>query len=45
MGRPHSISDRDIDDEPDTDEAIIAAIAQPNQHPSQITAASSGYNR
>ncbi|EXM14787.1 hypothetical protein FOTG_16846 [Fusarium oxysporum f. sp. vasinfectum 25433] len=46
MGRPHSISDRDIDvplpanidDEPDTDEAIIAAIAQSNQHPSQITA-------
>ncbi|KAG6993112.1 putative transcriptional regulatory protein [Fusarium oxysporum f. sp. conglutinans] len=46
MGRPHSISDRDIDvplpanidDEPDTDEAIITAIAQSNQHPSQITA-------
>ncbi|RBR16040.1 hypothetical protein FVER53590_09847 [Fusarium verticillioides] len=46
MGRPHSISDRDIDvalpanidDELDTDEAIIAAIADSNQHPSQITA-------
>ncbi|KAJ9429717.1 hypothetical protein FOXG_10958 [Fusarium oxysporum f. sp. lycopersici 4287] len=46
MGRSHSISDRDIDvplpanidDEPDTDEAIITAIAQSNQHPSQITA-------
>ncbi|KAF5975584.1 transcription activator acu-15 [Fusarium coicis] len=46
MGRPHSISDRDIDvaipanidDELDTDEAILAAIAESHQHPSQITA-------
>ncbi|PNP81456.1 hypothetical protein FNYG_05262 [Fusarium nygamai] len=46
MGRPHSISDRDIDvalpanidDELDTDEAILAAIAESNQYPSQITA-------
>ncbi|KAF5704607.1 transcription activator acu-15 [Fusarium mundagurra] len=46
MGRPHSISDRDIDvalpanidDELDTDGAILAAIAESNQHPSQITA-------
>ncbi|KAF5572335.1 transcription activator acu-15 [Fusarium pseudoanthophilum] len=46
MGRPHSISDRDIDvplpanidDELDTDEGILAAIAESNQHPSQITA-------
>ncbi|KAH7252786.1 fungal-specific transcription factor domain-containing protein [Fusarium tricinctum] len=46
MGRPHSISDRDIDvplpaninDELDTDEAILAAITDSNQHPSRITA-------
>ncbi|KAF5000375.1 hypothetical protein FGRMN_1843 [Fusarium graminum] len=46
MGRPHSISDRDIDaplpaninDELDTDEAILAAIAESNQHLSRITA-------
>jgi hypothetical protein len=46
MGRPHSISDRDIDvplpanidDELDTDEAILAAITESNQHPSRITA-------
>ncbi|KAF4494145.1 transcription activator acu-15 [Fusarium agapanthi] len=46
MGRPHSISDRDIDvalpanidDELDTDEAILAAIVESNQHPAQITA-------
>ncbi|KAF4445209.1 transcription activator acu-15 [Fusarium acutatum] len=46
MGRPHSISDRDIDvalpanidDELDTDEAILATIAESNQHPSKITA-------
>ncbi|KAF5644902.1 transcription activator acu-15 [Fusarium sp. NRRL 52700] len=46
MGRPHSISDRDIDaalpanidDELDTDEAIHAAIAEAEIHPSQITA-------
>lgn len=45
MGRPHSISDRDIDiphpanidDELDTDEAILAAISESKQHPSQIT--------
>ncbi|KAI1053478.1 hypothetical protein LB506_012488 [Fusarium annulatum] len=45
MGRPHSISDRDIDvplpanidDELDTDEAIVAAISESKQHPSQIT--------
>ncbi|KAF5671426.1 transcription activator acu-15 [Fusarium heterosporum] len=46
MGRPHSISDRDIDvplpanidDGLDTDEAVLAAIAESNQHPSRITA-------
>ncbi|SCO27227.1 related to transcription activator protein acu-15 [Fusarium fujikuroi] len=45
MGRPHSISDRDIDvplpanidDELGTDEAILAAISESKQHPSQIT--------
>ncbi|KAF4957454.1 hypothetical protein FGADI_3090 [Fusarium gaditjirri] len=45
MGRPHSISDRDIDvrlpanidDGLDTNEAILAAIAESSQHPSQIT--------
>jgi hypothetical protein len=45
MGRPHSISDRDIDvplpanidDELDTDEAILAAIAESNEYPSRIT--------
>ncbi|CVL02607.1 related to transcription activator protein acu-15 [Fusarium mangiferae] len=45
MGRPHSISDRDIDvplpanidDELDTDEAILAAISESKQHPSLIT--------
>jgi hypothetical protein len=45
MGRPHSISDRDIDvplpanidNELDTDEAILAAIAESKQHPSRIT--------
>ncbi|KAF5542362.1 transcription activator acu-15 [Fusarium phyllophilum] len=46
MGRPHSISDRDIDvelpanidDELDTDEAILAAIAESNQYPLRVTA-------
>ncbi|KAF5578267.1 transcription activator acu-15 [Fusarium pseudocircinatum] len=46
MGRPHSISDRDIDvplpanidDGLDTDEAILAAIAESNQYPCRITA-------
>jgi hypothetical protein len=46
MGRPHSISDRDIDvplpanidDELDTDEAILAAITESNEHPSRIAA-------
>ncbi|KAF5241193.1 hypothetical protein FANTH_9189 [Fusarium anthophilum] len=46
MGRPHSISDRDIDvalpanidDELDTDEVILAAIVESNQHPAQISA-------
>ncbi|OBS22605.1 hypothetical protein FPOA_08941 [Fusarium poae] len=46
MGRPHSIADRDIDvplpanidDELDTDETIITAIAESDQNPSQITA-------
>ncbi|KAL4724472.1 hypothetical protein ACLX1H_009088 [Fusarium chlamydosporum] len=46
MGRPHSISDRDIDlrlpanidDELDTDETILKAIAESNRHPSRITA-------
>ncbi|RGP69686.1 hypothetical protein FSPOR_4498 [Fusarium sporotrichioides] len=45
MGRPHSISDRDIDvplpanidDEVDTDQAILAAVAQSNEYPSRIT--------
>ncbi|KAI1012814.1 hypothetical protein LB504_008494 [Fusarium proliferatum] len=45
MGRPHSISDRDIDvalpanidDELDTDEAILAAISKSSQHPSLVT--------
>ncbi|KLO86465.1 transcription activator protein acu-15 [Fusarium fujikuroi] len=45
MGRPHSISDRDIDvplpanidDELDTEEAILAAISESKQHPSKIT--------
>ncbi|KAF5659036.1 transcription activator acu-15 [Fusarium denticulatum] len=46
MSRPRSISDRDIDvplpanidNELDTGEAILAAIAESNQQPSQITA-------
>ncbi|KAH7217799.1 hypothetical protein DER44DRAFT_817266 [Fusarium oxysporum] len=49
MGRPHAISDRDIDvalpanidDELDTDEAILAAIAESNQYPLRITALTS----
>lgn len=44
MGRPHSISDRDIDFalpaniyvDLDTDEAILAAISKSSQHPSLI---------
>ncbi|EXM09650.1 hypothetical protein FOIG_00003 [Fusarium odoratissimum NRRL 54006] len=46
MGRPHSISDRDIgvalpaniDEELDTDEAILATIAESNRCPLRITA-------
>ncbi|KAM0227017.1 hypothetical protein ACHAPO_011901 [Fusarium lateritium] len=46
MGRTYSVSDRDIDvslpsnidDELDTDETIVAAIAELNQNPLQITA-------
>ncbi|KAM0083652.1 hypothetical protein ACKRZS_004104 [Fusarium odoratissimum] len=45
MGRPHAISDRDIDialpanidEELDTDEAILATIAESNRYPLRIT--------